>query len=177
MAKFDAYQAVTDRIIEALEQGTVPWRKPWQGVGVPTNLVSKKPYRGVNLLLLGLMPYASPYWLTFKQARQKGGSIKKGEKSTIIVFWTFIEQENKKTQKTKKIPILRYYRVFNIEQCEGIEEPQVDKPLDFQNIEACERIAERMPNKPVIKHGGGRAAYDPSLDKVMMPNRDRKSVV
>lgn len=90
--KFDVYQAVTDEIVKALESGTVPWRKPWRTVGgdVPRNLISGKPYRGVNQLLLSLSDYASPYWLTFKQAQAKGGKVRKGERSTLVVFWKML---------------------------------------------------------------------------------------
>ena len=84
----DVYQIVTDRIINLLEQGTVPWRKPWNTAnGMPRNLCSNKEYRGVNLFLLGCQQYSSPYWLTYKQATEKKGNVRKGEKSSLVVFW------------------------------------------------------------------------------------------
>src|SRR4051794_36453854 len=76
----DVYALVTDRITAALEGGTVPWHKPWAAVGMPRNLASGRPYRGMNVLLLSLgQPYQSPWWLTFKQAQELGGRVQKGE--------------------------------------------------------------------------------------------------
>ena len=83
----DTYAIVTEKIINLLEQGIVPWRRPWSATGLPCNLVSKKPYRGVNLLLLSATKYISPLWLTMKQANELGGSVGKGERSQIVVFW------------------------------------------------------------------------------------------
>src|SRR3989304_4631952 len=90
----DVYQIITDRIISQLEAGTVPWHKPWQAGphGWPKNLVSKKTYRGVNVFLLSCTPYQVPYWVTFKQAKDFGGHVRKGEKSTPVVFWKWYEK-------------------------------------------------------------------------------------
>ena len=86
--KSDVYQIITDRIIELLENGTAPWRKPWVGSQkMPMNLVSKKPYQGINTFILACSPHTSPYWLTFKQAKEKGGNVRKGEKGTPVIFW------------------------------------------------------------------------------------------
>ncbi len=83
------YEIVTERILEKLEQGTVPWHKPWAGGGCPQNLVSGKEYRGVNVWLLGSQDFSSPFWVTFKQAKQLGGSVRKGEHGTPCIFWKF----------------------------------------------------------------------------------------
>src|SRR5687768_9248214 len=84
----DVYQLVTEKITAALEAGTVPWQKPWSTLGPPRNLVSRRPYRGVNLLLLSLgSTYNSPWWLTFKQAKDRGGHVKQGEKASLVTFW------------------------------------------------------------------------------------------
>ena len=83
----DVYEIVTEKIINLLEQGVVPWRKPWTSAGVPRNLVSKKPYRGINFFLLSASKYVSPFWLTFRQANELGGHVRKGEESTVVVFW------------------------------------------------------------------------------------------
>jgi antirestriction protein ArdC len=83
----DTYAIVTEKIINLLEQGIVPWRRPWSATGLPRNLVSKNPYRGVNLFLLSATKYVSPFWLTMKQANELGGSVRKGEHSQIVVFW------------------------------------------------------------------------------------------
>jgi antirestriction protein ArdC len=83
----DVYGIVTEKIIALLEVGVVPWRRPWTAVGVPRNLVSMKPYRGINHFLLSASKYTSPHWLTMRQANELGGHIHRGEESTVIVFW------------------------------------------------------------------------------------------
>jgi antirestriction protein ArdC len=83
----NVYEIVNERIISLLEQGTVPWRRPWSGTGLPRNVVSKKSYRGINHFLLSASKYVSPLWLTMRQANELGGRVRKGEESTIVVFW------------------------------------------------------------------------------------------
>ncbi len=81
------YNIVTDRVLSLLERGVVPWRRPWRGADVqPQNLVTRRPYRGINPFLLGCTGYASPYWLTFRQAQKLGGHVRKGEKATPVIF-------------------------------------------------------------------------------------------
>ena len=80
---------ITDRILAALDQGTIPWRKPWKCGGAPRNLLTGKPYRGLNILLTAMQGYASPYWITFRQAAEKGGQVRSGEKGTPIIFWNW----------------------------------------------------------------------------------------
>ena len=92
------YESVTNTIIAALKKGVVPWRKPWQSISaVPVNAISNRPYRGVNVLLLGMSPYSDNRWLTFKQVQERGGTVKQGMKSTMVVFWraTNKRQESK----------------------------------------------------------------------------------
>ncbi len=84
-----AYEVITETIIEKLEQGTVPWHQPWSSEPAK-NLISKRAYRGINVFLLGASRYANPYWLTFRQAKQLGGHIRKGERSTPVVFWKWL---------------------------------------------------------------------------------------
>jgi antirestriction protein ArdC len=91
----DVYQIVTDRIINLLEQGTVPWRKPWTTVNaMPKNLITGKEYRGINVFLLGCQQYSSPYWLTYKQAEEKNGTVRKGEKASLVVFWKLLDSDS-----------------------------------------------------------------------------------
>ena len=87
--KASAYEIVTQKIIEKMEQGEISWKKPWKAQP-PRNLITNKPYRGVNLLLLGSQDYSSPYWLTFKQAQKKGGYVRKGEKGSMVTFWKIL---------------------------------------------------------------------------------------
>lgn len=181
-ATTDLYQTVTDRIIEMLEAGVAPWRSPIMGRGSPghpRNLLSGKPYRGVNVFLLAFSAWSEGYgsscWLTFKQAKAKGGRIKKGEKSSLVVFWKQHVLEDKQTGKPKTVPVLRHYRVFNTEQCEGIETPDAVpfEPLAFTPLETCEQIAAGYPSGPQISHGGTKAYYRPSTDVVRMPEPER----
>lgn len=111
----DAYAIVTEKIINLLEQGVVPWRRPWSSAGLPRNLVSKKPYRGINYFLLSASKFVSPLWLTMRQANELGGSVRRGEQSTIIVFWKVDEKPAQEVidsanQQTRRRFLLRYYR-------------------------------------------------------------------
>ena len=163
------YEIVTDKIISLLEQGVIPWHKPWD-VTMPMNLVSKKPYRGINTLLLSHMGYKSPYWLTFNQAKRLGGHIKKNSKGMPVVFWNMIQGKDD-SEGEKTVPLLRYHTIFNSEQCENIPVPEIDK-REFNPIEECERVVENMPNRPTIEYGGKRACYIPSMDVVQMPHKE-----
>lgn len=168
---FDIYALVTSRIIEHLEKGVIPWRQPWFESGVPRNLVSDKPYRGVNVLLLASLGYEQNYFLTFRQVQELGGKVRKGEKSHEVIFWNWKEVENKETGKKEKIPILRYYRVFNISQCEGISKEKLPEKFERKHdpVQPCEEIIAAMPNKPPIRHEEHEAYYHPAMDYVNMP--------
>lgn len=169
------HQIITDRIIELLKKGTVPWQKPWQGgEQLPRNLVSKKPYRGVNVFLLHAMSYESPYWLTYKQAQELGGNVKHGEHATPVVFWKWLDKTDD-DGNVKQVPMLRYYSVFNASQCEGIEKhlPATSTTTAQHNpIPEAEAIVANMPKRPDIRHGQGRAYYSPGLDFVGMPVKE-----
>jgi len=170
----NVYEIITEKIIERLESGDIPWHKPWTGDDWPKNLISKKEYRGINVFLLGCQKYSNPYWVTYKQAKQVGGNVKKGEKSSIIVFWKQIKVKDP-VDPEKLIPMLRYYRVFNIEQCEGIDLKKIpvsEVNHDFQSIDACEKTINDMQNKPNIEHGENKAYYRPSTDIVNMPKKE-----
>ena len=167
------YRIVTDRVIRLLEQGTVPWRKPWAGGPAqwPKNLVSGQQYRGINVFLLSAAGFESPWWLTYKQAQQRGGHVRKGEESSVVVFYK--DWDTGKTDddgKPVRVPVLRYYRVFNVAQCEGFEYSRPDLPeRDFRPIERCESVVSGMPKRPAIEHREARAYYRPSTDTVNMP--------
>jgi antirestriction protein ArdC len=173
--KVSVYQIVTDRILDALKDGVVPWQRPWKDGGRHVNLKSKKAYRGINQLLLDLTAmsegYTSPYWLSFKQAKEMGGQVRKGEKSTLITFWSMIDKD-KSDPDSEKFRLLRYYRVFNVAQVDGLEDKIPSKSNDqaFDPIETAEAIWRGFENPPVLTHGGDRAAYAPSLDTIMMPD-------
>lgn len=164
------YEIVTSRILEELEKGQVPWRKPWRTLP-PANLVSKKPYRGINVFLLALQGYGSQYWLTFNQAKQLGGNVRKGEHGTKIVFWKFDTFETETADgetEERKSAFLRYYTVFNLEQTEGLK-ALLALPPAFP-IESAEEIVQGMPNPPAFEQDF-QAAYIPFRDVVTMPRR------
>ncbi|UFS71760.1 ssDNA-binding domain-containing protein [Geomonas sp. RF6] len=171
------YDVINARITELLEAGTVPWRKTWNAeANVPKNLVSGKEYRGINIFLLGCMTYGSPYWLTFKQATEKGGHVRKGEKSSPVIFWKWIDRkdadgDDAEDTSNGKVPLLRYYSVFNLEQVEGIPSPPSPENIinPFTPIERAEQIIAGMPLRPDIRHGGNEASYSPMLDYVRLP--------
>ena len=112
---FDLYQTVTDKIVAMLDAGVVPWRSPILTAGPagrPRNLASGRPYRGVNVFLLAFAAfergYASPSWVTFNQAREAGGCVRKGEKSSMVVFWKVYDTADRKTGEPTRVPVLRY---------------------------------------------------------------------
>jgi len=138
------------------------------------NLISKKPYRGINIFMLGCQSYSSPYWMTYKQATDLKGHIRRGEKSTPIIYWKFLDiKDPESNDTTGKIPMLRYYSVFNIDQTEGITPPQEPEETHniFDPIEQAENIVANMPQKPDIRYGGNRAYYSVSLDYVQLPHQ------
>ena len=181
-----SYQEVTERIVSLLKGGVVPWHKPWSVPGgEPQNLISRRPYRGINPFLLNLAPYASPFWLTFRQARKLGVRVRRSEKATRIWFWKLLDPpeepgtqaEEFSSSGRRRIPILRRYSLFNVEQCEGLGDlvPQLpaDERTPFERLKAAEAIITGMPSRPSIEHGGRGASYSPLTDCVRMPGRHR----
>ena len=196
------YEIITQRIIEKLEAGTIPWRKPWKGGadGVPRNLKSGRPYRGINVFLLAMAGYSSPNWLTFRQAKLLGGSVRKGEKGYPVVFWKWPEGSRSEVESGKsdhsgtqhpepltynpqdgapeeprgRGPILRYYTVFNLSQCDGIDDPSAEDldVIAFTPIAQCEAIVRNMPTPPRITHRQQRAYYQPSTDEINLPMKN-----
>jgi antirestriction protein ArdC len=166
-----AYEIVTESIIKQLESGVAPWRKPWR-TETPANLVGRKEYRGINIFLLASQGCGSRYWVTYRQAQALGGTVRKGQRGCKVVFWKISEyrrenQEKEETENHKSI-LLRYYTVFNLEQCEGITSP--DPVREINPLEQCETIVNSMPNPPGFTQEA-RACYWPSTDTVGMPAR------
>ncbi len=148
----DVYAVVTNRIIELLEQGVVPWKKMWSESGQPQNMVTQKPYHGVNVLLLNSLNFPTNFFLTFRQITELGAKVRRDEKGIPIIFWKWIDIKNESEDEEKRKPLLRYYHVFNVSQCEEIPVnriPIVSKPLE--PIHECEVIVQNMPNRPVIR--------------------------
>ena len=179
---FDLYQTVTDQIVAMLDKGVVPWRSPILGkssAGYPVNFDSKKRYRGVNVFLLAVTAWAKGYesshWLTFNQARTHGGSVKKGEKSSLVVFWKPLEVADKVTGEKKGAFVLRYYNVFNVLQCDGIAAPDAPAftPSEYSPVEAASVIVQGYADGPAVHHRGGSAFYRPGTDDVTIPEPTR----
>jgi antirestriction protein ArdC len=163
------YEIITGQILAELQKGVVPWRKPWRTFP-PANLVSKKPYRGINTFLLALAGYGSQYWLTYRQAQALGGNVRRGEHGTKIVFWKFNEYETETADgetENRTSAFLRYYTVFNLEQTEGLKALLALPPA--RPIESAETIVAAMPNPPTYQQGF-LACYSPSNDNVTMPS-------
>jgi len=166
------YQIVTDRIIEELEKGNIPWERPWTGVRSGAyNRISKKPYSIINQLML---QHTGEY-ATFKQWSECGGHIKKGSESEMVVFWKIYQKEEKSKNGEvvkKAIPILRYIPVFHISQVEGVEPLKAEELHQTEPIEEAERIMADYIQREGIKlekEKSNEAYYSPSLDKVHLP--------
>lgn len=170
------YETVTSTILSALRRGVVPWRKPWSGESaMPINAVSQRQYRGVNILLLSLSPYADHRWLTRRQVEEKHGWVKPGERSTMVVFWKRwkpVKSNEEEEEPTKPYaPILRYFNVFNVEQCEGLGLPVAYDPgpeTEHQRISRADELIKTMPHPPTIQEGLS-AWYLPAEDLVQIP--------
>ena len=179
----DVYEIITEQIINRLEAGTVPWHCPWGGRNaMPRNAVSGAEYRGINSFLLHQLRlhggYESRYWLTYKQAQARGGHVRKGEKSVPVIFWKWYDREKKEADTSEpqkqRLPVLRYYSVFNADQCEGVTIPPDDSEShEWEPLDACEQLVEAMPDGPEIREGGVVAAFLPAEDIVRMPSRSR----
>ncbi len=173
--KKDVYEMVTDRIIEQLEQGVIPWQKPWGGViDGAYNRISKKPYSLLNQMLL----QHSGEYATFKQWSELGGHIRKGEKSEIVVFWKLqpYEDENADGEKIiKQIPLLRYYNVFHVSQVDGVEAKELDLN-EFEPIEEAERIKTEYMTREhlkILEKLTDKAFYSPEFDYIQVPCKEQ----
>ena len=166
----DVYEVITNRIIMALENGVTPWKQPWNAAhGAPRNYRSKHVYQGINAFLLGMMKHEQPYYLTFNQARELGGCVRKGEKGMPVVFYQTGKKEDAKGQE-KKVAILKYSTVFNISQIDGIEWKLPELPSrEHTPTEAAEQILAGYVGGPSVKFSGSEAYYQTSTDSVKMP--------
>ena len=167
------YDEITRRIIEQLEQGMIPWQKPWIDSSSAISHVTGKPYSLLNQMLLG----RPGEYVTFRQCQQEGGMARKGEKSSMVVFWKWIEQEDEESGEKKSIPFLRYYNVFHIDQCEGLHPRHhihpctpvtADEVADSIISAYLERSAVRLSHT-----GSNRAFYRPSDDSIFLPLREQ----
>jgi antirestriction protein ArdC len=180
--KRDLYSEVTSRILAELERGAAPWVKPWSatpGQNVPQNAVSNRPYSGCNVILLWLTRgngWPTPRFVTFKQAQEAGGSVRKGEHGTKVYYWKQlrIREDGKegKEDSEKLIPMMREYTVFNVAQCEGLPSSIVDgKPARVRNPDTRDALADEFlaASGADIREGFGEAYFTAGADFVSMP--------
>lgn len=168
------HNIITEQIIKQLEKAieskaSLPWRKPWtiDSSGLPMSLNTGKPYRGINSLMLGFSPFTSAYWLTAKQVKARGGSINRGESYSPVIFFNWIES---KDGSGDKFPMLRFYKVWNVEQCEGIDYPKPETVVktSIERISSADKLVKEYIGKPPVKPSS-QASYSPSADTVQMP--------
>ena len=177
------FESITDKIMSVIEAGEASGCISWAGQGasasgMPVNLKTGKAYSGVNVLLLWAETqdkgYASNFWLTFNQARELGGNVRKGEKATQGVFWGTreIEEENEGDTETRKAAFCKAFYVFNLDQIDGITAPDA-APAD--NVWDAHAVAESLirSSGARIIEGGNKAFYRPSADVIHMPDRAR----
>lgn len=167
MATNAAYDAIFDKIVKALEAGVIPWKQPWNTVR-PRNAKTGRAYNGINFFVLSMSKFSDPRWMTYNQARELGGLVRKGEKATPIVFWTIIKKADQATGDEKTFPVLKYFNVFNVEQIDGLELEPLAENTPKDTIEAAELIISGYADMPAVTKSQ-RAAYSPSQDVIMMP--------
>jgi antirestriction protein ArdC len=181
----DLYQEVTDRILAQLEKGCVPWVKPWSSLGTaagaPVNASTNRPYSGCNVLLLWAEQQDRPEWttarfLTFKQATELGGHVKKGEHGTKVYFWkAYLAKDraaNAEPDDVVKALVMKEYTVFNVAQCEGLPERAVyGEKLRVRNPNTRDELADEYikATGADVREGAGEAFYVPSRDFISMP--------
>jgi antirestriction protein ArdC len=178
--KRDLYAEVTERILAELEAGAAPWIKPWSanpGANVPCNAVSGRPYSGCNVILLWMAQaagYRTPRYLTFKQASELGGHVRKGERGCRVYFVKKLEvrEDANNEASTRLVPMMREYTVFNVDQCEGLADSvTTGKPMRVRNPDTRHDLADQFLRSTGadIREGHGEAYYVPSRDFISIP--------
>ncbi len=181
--KKDIFQRVTDVIVKAIEEGAGSYRMPWRTSGgfanSPINAVTKRPYRGINVLVLWATAeekgFKSGTWATYKQWQELGAQVRKGEKSANVVFWKFFDRDEETDNsggetKSRRIPMARDYWVFSAEQVDGYAPPEEPKASPEERIESAEDFFRNLGFE--VQPGGNRAFYRPETDTVHMPAFD-----
>ena len=176
----DLHKEITARIVVRLRNGVVPWRQPWssKGFGVmPRNALTQRAYSGANVLLLWSRAqesdYSAPLWLTFKQALELGGNVRKGEKGETVIYVSKVIRTDEKTGERRAIPFLKAYTVFNVAQCDNLPSKIVDPNAAERviNPNARDELADAFISATGAdyRHGAPRAYYQPAGDFVNMP--------
>lgn len=192
----DTYQIITDKLVEALDRGEIPWRQTWKGGedGIPRSMSTGKPYRGINVFLLTVLgqQYSSPYWLTYKQAQDLGGNVRKGEHGVQVVFWAPFGVKDENGQpvldakgRQRQSFMLRRYTVFNFEQTEGVYVAPRFQPKDAGELPGGDAIDAEAADAAIgiftayteregirVGNGGAKAYYKPATDEIRLPRRE-----
>ena len=165
------YDSITEKIIQLIEESrTLPWQKPWN-IAFPSNAVTGRRYRGINALILSAANFADQRWLTFRQAQELGGHVRKGEKATQITLWKFNDEKADDEKQKRIAPLVRAYSVFNVEQCEGLGLAPIDvKEISPEPLAAADDLLARYVSAPRVVHGADNACYIPARDRVEMPS-------
>ena len=162
------YEAITAKVIKLVERdGLLPWQRPWR-TSAPRNGLSGRPYRGVNRLILGLSEFDDCRWLTYRQAQQMGGHVRRGERGSQVVLWRWIDDG-----QGGERPISKAFTVFNALQCEGLGLLDEADTVEPRAIDSAEAIFGGYANAPSLAFGGDRALYCPAGDFIQMPERGR----
>jgi hypothetical protein len=163
-----AYQVITERLISLIESGsTSKWTRPWNPI-TPRNAVSGANYRGANRVLLSFAQFEDPRWLTYKQATQLGGFVNRGERGMPVLFYKFGTKEEVECGKPKVV--CKQFTVFNLEQTTGVELPEWGQSAICEDaLVAAQLLLDLFTHRPVVAHGGDRAYYSLTQDKVVLP--------
>ncbi len=176
----DIYQTVTDAIIAALEAGTPPWRKPWNAEHAAGRITrplrhNSVPYRGINVVMLWMAAeakgYSAPIWMTYRQAAELGGQVRKGERASPVTYADKIKRRDEETDEERSIFFLKSYSVFNVEQIDGLPPhfyaKAVQPKTDMERITAADIFIANTGAS--VEHGGNVAAYNVATDRIRMP--------
>lgn len=164
-----AYDKVLNAITDKLRQGVIPWRQQWKNPLPPMNYFTRKPYKGINQLLLGFNEYPSPYFVSMKQAGLLKSRVKEGEKGQLIVFYKKVEDKHQPTEDEKRyVMVLRYYYVWNLAQTTF----PLPEPEEVITYPECDEVMSAMPNPPEIAHYNTNPCYLPKKDRVLIPPRE-----
>ena len=175
--RIDIRAEITNKIVGYLEKGIKPWECPYFS-NLPMNMTTNKQYSGINFLMLNIASveknYNSNKWLSYQQAKALGGNIKKGEKGTHIIFYSTLETENAKGEE-KIIPFLKHYSIFNLDQCEKIEDKEIKVRQEINKDEAIDSFVSKI--QPNIEINDKKLpCYSPSQDKIYMPTNFKNTV-
>lgn len=186
--RFDTATALADRIVEMLNKGVSPWHKSWNcgEFGFPKNWRGVE-YRGFNVIMLGIMGYRNPFWLTYRKCAELGGQVRKGEKGCPVMYWhrsQYVEKDadgnpvldEDGNERKRNAMLIRGYTVFNAEQCDGLPERFYPKDVEpkgktHRPHKAAEELWSKYKDPPEVVHGAAGCSYSTTQDRIRMPDK------